>query len=48
MWHVSAMIYEKFMTDHIRCICEVIEASALRWTFEGGMRDAAQEALAVL
>jgi hypothetical protein len=26
----------------------VIEASALRWTFEGGMRDAAQEALAVL
>jgi hypothetical protein len=25
----------------------VIEAAALRWTFEGGMRDATREALAI-
>jgi hypothetical protein len=36
------------MTDRIRHIRQVIEAFALRWTFEGGMRDAAQEALAIL
>jgi hypothetical protein len=39
------------MTDHIHCIhqvIEVIEAAAPRWTFEGGIRDAAQETLAAL
>jgi hypothetical protein len=36
------------MTDHIRRVYQVVEASTPRWTFEGGMREAAQEALAVL
>jgi hypothetical protein len=36
------------MTDCIYRICEVIEASASWWTFEGGMRDDAREALDVL
>jgi hypothetical protein len=36
------------MTDHIHRIRQVVGAFALRWTFEGGMQDAAREALAVL
>jgi hypothetical protein len=36
------------MTDHIHRICHVVEATILRWTFEGGMREAAREALALL
>jgi hypothetical protein len=36
------------MTDHIRRIHQVVEAPTLRWTFEGGMREAAREALAIL
>jgi hypothetical protein len=36
------------MTDHIYCIHQVVEAPTLRWTFEGGMREVAQEALAIL
>jgi hypothetical protein len=36
------------MTDRIRRIRLVVEAPALRWTFEIGMREAAREALAVL
>jgi hypothetical protein len=36
------------MVDHIRRIHQVVEASAARWTFEGGMRDGAREALAIL
>jgi hypothetical protein len=42
------IIYERSMTDHICRICQVVEASAPRWTFKGGMRDAAREALAIL
>jgi hypothetical protein len=42
------VIYEKSTTDHVCRIRQVIEAAALRWTFEGGIWDAAQEALAVL
>jgi hypothetical protein len=41
LWHVWVVIYEKSMTDRIRRILLVIEASASRWTFEGGMQDAA-------
>jgi hypothetical protein len=41
-------IYERPTTDHIRRICQVVEASTPRWTFEVGMREAAREALAVL
>jgi hypothetical protein len=36
------------MTNHIHYICQVVEASAPRSTFEGGMRDATREALAIL
>jgi hypothetical protein len=46
--HVRVIIYERPTTDHIRCICHVVEATTLRWTFKGGMRDAAEEALALL
>jgi hypothetical protein len=48
LWRVRVMIYERPTTDHIRCICQVVEAPAPRWTFEAGMREAAREALVVL
>jgi hypothetical protein len=41
LWHVRVVIYERSTTDHVYCILQVVEASAPRWTFEGGMRDAA-------
>jgi hypothetical protein len=41
IWCVCVIIYERPTTDHIHCICQVVEASTLRWTFEGGMREAA-------
>jgi hypothetical protein len=48
LWHVWVIIYERPMTDHISCICRVVEATTSRWTFEGGMREAAREALVLL
>jgi hypothetical protein len=36
------------MTDHIRCIRRVVEATTPKWTFEGGMREVAREALVLL
>jgi hypothetical protein len=36
------------MTDHIHRIRHVVEATTPRWTFEGGMREATSEALALL
>jgi hypothetical protein len=48
LWHVRVIIYESPMTDHIRRIHHVVEATTPRWTFEGGMREAAREALALL
>jgi hypothetical protein len=48
LWCVHVIIYERPMTDHIRHICHVVEATTLRWTFKGGMREAAREALAML
>jgi hypothetical protein len=48
LWRVRVVIYERPTTDRIRCICQVVEAPAPRWTFEAGMREAAREALAVL
>jgi hypothetical protein len=36
------------MTDRIRRIHQVVDAPALRWTFEAGMREAAREVLVVL
>jgi hypothetical protein len=48
LWHVRVIIYERPMTDHIRRIHHVVEATIPRWTFEGGMRVVAREALALL
>jgi hypothetical protein len=48
LWRIRAVIYERPTTDCIRRIHQVVEAPAPRWTFEGGMREAAQEALAIL
>jgi hypothetical protein len=48
LWHVRVIIYERPTTDHICCICQLVEVSTLRWTFEGGKREATREALAVL
>jgi hypothetical protein len=48
LWCVRVIIYERPMTDHICRICHVVEATTPRWTFEGGMREVAQEALALL
>jgi hypothetical protein len=40
-WCVRVVIYERHTIDRIHLIRQVIEASTLRWTFEGGMREAA-------
>jgi hypothetical protein len=48
LWHVCVIIYERPMTDHIHRIHHVVEATTPRWTFKGGMREAAREALALL
>jgi hypothetical protein len=48
LWHVHVMIYERPTTNHIHCIHHVVEATTPRWTFEGGVREAAREALALL
>jgi hypothetical protein len=48
LWHLHVIIYERPMTDHICRIRHVVEATTLRWTFEGGMREAAREALTLL
>jgi hypothetical protein len=34
---LRVVIYEKSMTNRIHCIPQVVEASALRWMFEGEM-----------
>jgi hypothetical protein len=48
IWRVCVIIYERPTTDHIHRIHHVVEASTPRWTFEGGMREATREALALL
>jgi hypothetical protein len=48
LWRVRVIIYERPTTDHIRRIHHVVESTTPRWTFEGGMREAAPEALALL
>jgi hypothetical protein len=48
LWHARVIIYERPTTDRIHRIRRVVEATTLRWTFEGGMREAAREALALL
>jgi hypothetical protein len=48
LWHVRVIIYERPTTDHIRRIRHMVEATTPRWTFEGGLREAAREVLALL
>jgi hypothetical protein len=48
LWRVWVIIYERPMTDHIRRIRHVVEATTPRWMFEGGLREVAREALALL
>jgi hypothetical protein len=48
LWHVRVIIYERPTTDRIRRTYRVVEATTPRWTFEGGMREATREALALL
>jgi hypothetical protein len=48
LWRVCVIIYERPTNDHIHLICHVVEATTPRWTFEGGMREVAREALALL
>jgi hypothetical protein len=48
LWRVRVIIYERPTTDRIRRIRHMVEATTPRWTFEGGMRETAREALALL
>jgi hypothetical protein len=48
LWRVRVVIYKSHTTDRIRCIYQVVETPTPRWMFEGGMREAAREALAFL
>jgi hypothetical protein len=48
LWRVRVIIYKRPTTDRIRRIHHVVEATTPRWTFEGGMREVTQEALALL
>jgi hypothetical protein len=48
LWRVHVIIYERPTTDHIHRMRHVVEASTSRWMFEGGMREAAREALTLL
>jgi hypothetical protein len=41
LWHVWVIIYERPTNDHIHYIHHIVEATTQRWTFEGGMREAA-------
>jgi hypothetical protein len=40
LWCVRVIIYERPMTDHIRRIHHMVEATTPWWMFEGGMREA--------
>jgi hypothetical protein len=48
LWRVHVVIYERPTTDSIHRIHQVVEAPAPRCMFEVGMREVAQEALAIL
>jgi hypothetical protein len=41
LWHVQVILFERPMTSHIHRIYHMVEATTLRWTFEGGMGEAA-------
>jgi hypothetical protein len=42
LWHVRVIIYERPTIDRIRRIRHVVEATTMRWTFKGGMREVAR------
>jgi hypothetical protein len=48
LWRVHVIIYKRPTTDHIHRICHMVETTTPSWTFKGGMREAAREALALL
>jgi hypothetical protein len=48
LWRVRVIIYERRTTDYICRIHHVVEATTPRWTFKGGMRETAREALVLL
>jgi hypothetical protein len=48
LWCVRVVIYERPTINRIHRIRQVVEASTPRWTFEAGMREAAQEVVAIL
>jgi hypothetical protein len=48
LWRVRVIIYERPTIDLIRHIRHMVEATTPRWTFEGGMREAAREVLVML
>jgi hypothetical protein len=48
LWRVRVIIYERPTTDHIRRFCRVVVDTTPRWAFEGGIREVAREALALL
>jgi hypothetical protein len=48
LWHVRVIIDNRTTTDHIHRIHHAVEATTLRWTFEGGTREAGREALVLL
>jgi hypothetical protein len=48
LWRVRVIIYERPTSDCIHRIRHVVEATTPRWTFEGGIREATREALALL
>jgi hypothetical protein len=48
LWRVRVIIYKRPTTDHIHRIRHVVEATTPRWMFEGDMREAAREGLALL
>jgi hypothetical protein len=48
LWCVRVIIYERPTIDRIHRIHHMVEATTSRWTFEGGMRETAREALALL
>jgi hypothetical protein len=42
LWCERVIIYERLATDHIHRIRHVVKATTPRWTFKGGMREAAR------
>jgi hypothetical protein len=48
LWNVRVVMYEKLTTNRIYRTHQVIEAAALRMSFEAGIHDATRQVLVVL